>query len=215
MADIIADKGKFVVIHHDTTGENIGSGLTEFSIRIETKHVVNIYNDVGPIPSSNLIVLPPQPIGTELGEWIPFNRLYSYVDINSDDRQVISRQDHYRTQHNPEEVPALFNFIGDGSGDWIDQEWVEVGWIRKYDSKEWFALQSHTSQTGQEPPLVPSLWEEIASATCEEWVQPTGGHDAYNIGDCAIYETISYLSTIDANTTVPIIDIWGYWELKP
>lgn len=37
-----------------------------------------------------------------------------------------------------------------------------------------------------------------------EWVQPTSGHDAYNIGDIVIFDGIVYTSIIDANVWSPI-----------
>jgi len=49
------------------------------------------------------------------------------------------------------------------------------------------------------------------------WVQPTGAHDAYEIGDRVHYPTINdglWISKINANVTVPDGDIPynRYWQ---
>lgn len=45
-----------------------------------------------------------------------------------------------------------------------------------------------------------------------EWVQPTGAHDAYQIGDSVVFEGQVYTSTIDNNTWSPA-DYPGGWRL--
>ena len=68
------------------------------------------------------------------------------------------------------------------------------------------------------PTAYPAGWKDITSTTEEtdpdapsgseenvydEWKQPTGGHDAYNIGDRVMFEGRVYESVINANTWSP------------
>ena len=62
----------------------------------------------------------------------------------------------------------------------------------------------------------PALWLVIQTiaAGYPEWKQPTGGHDAYQIGDRVRYNGADYESKINANTTKPDGDIPynRYWK---
>ena len=66
-------------------------------------------------------------------------------------------------------------------------------------------VQAHTSQAGWSPTTAPSLWSRIGNPADEwpEWVQPAGGHDAYNKGDKVTFDGKRYTSLIDANTWSP------------
>lgn len=48
--------------------------------------------------------------------------------------------------------------------------------------------------------------------TYPEWVQPTGGHDAYNTGDIVMYNGTAYRSLIDGNVWAPDAYPQG-WEV--
>lgn len=62
---------------------------------------------------------------------------------------------------------------------------------------------------GQEP-TEPTDPEEPAYP---EWVAPTGGHDAYGIGDEVLFEGTAYRSVIDANTWSPAEYPAGWEEI--
>jgi hypothetical protein len=48
------------------------------------------------------------------------------------------------------------------------------------------------------------LWEDMSPPPpVAEWVQPTGGHDAYNIGDRVLFGGLTYESLINANVWSP------------
>lgn len=65
-------------------------------------------------------------------------------------------------------------------------------------------IQEHTSQEDWLPSELPALYLKVVpEGVVPEWVQPTGGHDAYNIGDKVIFEGKVYESTIDSNTWSP------------
>lgn len=75
-------------------------------------------------------------------------------------------------------------------------------------------VQDHTSQADWTPDVTPSLYTPIGLT--EEgypvWSQPTGGHDAYNIGDIVDYNGTLYKSLINGNVYSPEAYPQG-WEL--
>ena len=56
-----------------------------------------------------------------------------------------------------------------------------------------------------------SISKPMPENVIPEWVQPTGSHDAYNVGDKVIYEGEVYESIIDSNTWSPT-DYPQGWE---
>ena len=75
--------------------------------------------------------------------------------------------------------------------------------------------QGHTAQADWSPDVAVSLFTSFTPVgTIAEWKQPTGGHDAYQIGDKVMYKTKVWTSKINANTTVPDGDepYNRYWE---
>lgn len=81
----------------------------------------------------------------------------------------------------------------------------------EYKEKLWKCLQNHDKQINREPDIAVSLWVIAYVGEYPEWKQPTGAHDAYNIGDKCSYEGKKYISKINGNTTVPGSDE-RYWE---
>ena len=54
----------------------------------------------------------------------------------------------------------------------------------QYDGKLYKVVQAHTSQADWLPDAVPALYVRVALPDeIPVWVQPTGAHDAYQIGD--------------------------------
>ena len=147
--------------------------------------------------------------------WIE-KKLYSY---NND--VVYCRQPHNRTIYDPKNTPALFSFFREEIGDlqWIKGEQVEIGWMRIYNDVKYEVIQSHQTQSDWTPNIANTLWKvyEETGSDIPVWKQPTGAHDAYQIGDQVYYPTINdavYESKINANTTNPIGDVPynRYWE---
>lgn len=112
----------------------------------------------------------------------------------------------------------------------ISEQWAEV--TGRTDGDEWVqptgahdayienAIVEHNDKTWIS--LIPAnVWEPGVSGWREEteegdgppeWVQPTGGHDAYTIGDQVTFEGSVYESLITGNTWSPT----GYpagWKL--
>ena len=73
---------------------------------------------------------------------------------------------------------------------------------------------AHTSQADWLPPSAPNLYDAIGldEEGYPVWSQPTGAHDAYNIGDVVNYNGTLYKSKIDGNITVPGSDE-RWWEV--
>ena len=71
----------------------------------------------------------------------------------------------------------------------------------------------HTSQDDWPPDVAVSLYTAIGldEQGYPIWSQPTGAHDAYNIGDVVDYNGTLYESQIPGNTTVPGTDE-RYWK---
>ena len=74
--------------------------------------------------------------------------------------------------------------------------------------------QAHTSQADWTPDKTPALYVAIGlnASGYPLWSQPTGAHDAYNVGDVVDYGGTLYESAINGNTTVPGSDE-RYWKV--
>lgn len=87
--------------------------------------------------------------------------------------------------------------------------------IRQYNGVLYKAIQPHTTQLDWTPDLVPTLWVQVnAPDVILVWKQPTGSHDAYQVGDKVHFPTATdpvYRSKIDANVWSPMAYPKG-WE---
>ena len=92
----------------------------------------------------------------------------------------------------------------------------EVGEIFQYEGKLYKVIQEHTSQDDWIPSELPALYlNMMPENVIPEWVQPTGSHDAYNVGDKVIFEDDVYESLIDNNTWSPVDYSQGWKLLAP
>lgn len=82
---------------------------------------------------------------------------------------------------------------------------VKRGEIYTYNNEVLRVVQSHNRATVSHynPKDVPALYLFRPVAGCQEWEQPTGAHDAYNVGDCVTYKGSKYESVINANVWSP------------
>ena len=97
---------------------------------------------------------------------------------------------------------------------WETGQLYELGFVLKYDGKLYKVVQAHTSQSDWTPDVVPALFTKFTPAeVIAEWVQPTGAHDAYNIGDKVAFGGSTWESLIDANTYSPTAYPAGWNEL--
>jgi hypothetical protein len=86
------------------------------------------------------------------------------------------------------------------AGDFIIYGTNSVG-----DPQLYKVVQAHTSQADWTPDATPSLYDAIGldDSGHPVWSQPTGAHDAYNIGDIVNYNGTLYRSLIDGNIWTP------------
>ena len=85
--------------------------------------------------------------------------------------------------------------------------------IFKYEGKLYKVIQPHTSQEDWILSELPALYLNLMPENViPEWKQPTGKHDAYNIGDKVIYEGQVYECIINNNTWSPTAHPEG-WRL--
>ena len=115
----------------------------------------------------------------EQGEWCEAGAIYAHGD-----GLVIYRQSHNRTEHAPEDVPALFIvYREEVTGlEWIAGEQVHVGTRRFYGGVEYECIQAHVTQSDWTPPAVPALWRVVVAPSAEWQAGVT-----YAVGDRVTY----------------------------
>lgn len=71
-------------------------------------------------------------------------------------------------------------------------------------------LQPHITQLDWTPDLVPALFKEVSPpGVIPDWVQPTGVHDAYQIGDKVKHNGSTWESTVNSNVWEPGVYGWN------
>ena len=94
---------------------------------------------------------------------------------------------------------------------WVVGKAYAVNDRAQYNGTLYKCVQTHTSQSDWMPSATPALWKTVSVDEYPEWVQPTGAHDAYNIGDKVTYNGQHYVCTSDGNVYAP--DVYG-WQLE-
>ena len=91
-------------------------------------------------------------------------------------------------------------------------EYLTYGTNAVGDPQLYKVVQAHTSQADWTPDMVASLYDPIGldADGYPVWSQPSGAHDAYNIGDIVDYNGVLYESKINGNTITPGTDD-RYW----
>ena len=145
------------------------TGLTMFNAESENAFLLSVVDGAGdynPLPA--------------MGGWCEANVIYSYADD-----LVICRQSHYRTEHDPADIPALFTVYREDAGealDWIAGERVEIGTWRVFDEVLYSCLQAHQTQSDWTPPQVLGILWAAVSLT-DEWAIGV----AYKVGNQVTY----------------------------
>lgn len=90
----------------------------------------------------------------------------------------------------------------------------ELGDRVRYNEVLYKVLQNHTSQEDWTPDVAVSLYVNIADPGEEwpEWVQPTGAHDAYELGAKVSHNGKHWISLINANVYEPSESVPTLWE---
>ena len=78
---------------------------------------------------------------------------------------------------------------------------------RTFEGKLWKSLMDYNVW---EPPIG---WREVVDVGYPEWAQPTGAHDAYNLGDRVEFNGKNYESVIAANVWSPSVYPAGWVEV--
>ena len=94
---------------------------------------------------------------------------------------------------------------------WVAGKAYAVSDRAQYNGTLYKCIQAHTSQADWMPDATPALWKTVSLDEYPEWVQPTGAHDAYNIGDKVTYNGQHYVCTSNGNVYAP--DVYG-WQLE-
>ena len=93
-----------------------------------------------------------------------------------------------------------------------------AGEIVSFEDVTYRVVQTHKSQSNWLPDLTQALYSSFklvddgSGNQYQEWKQPSGGHDAYNIGDKVMYNGQVYESLINGNTWSPEAYTAG-WKL--
>jgi len=93
----------------------------------------------------------------------------------------------------------------------VGKEYVKDERIR-YNDVLYKVLQNHTSQADWTPDIAVSLYVRVSIEEWPEWVQPTGAHDAYNMGDKVSHNEKHWESLIDANVYEPTESVPTLWK---
>ena len=91
---------------------------------------------------------------------------------------------------------------------WKIEEYVNAGERRRFNGALYRCIQAHTTQADWTPDITPALWVVVSIEEYPEWVQPTGAHDAYNIGDKVTYKGNHYVCDINGNVYAPDVSGW-------
>ena len=190
------------VIHSGRMG--VGEGLRTGQDRVNYHSDINSYIENLNTDPANAPPLPAE--GAELHS----DEVYAW---GGPGECVVVRQAHIRTTDDPDTVPALFSvYREDYEGmDWIANEQVLLGDKRLFDSINYECLQLHTTQSNWTPPETPALWK-LVSEGVQPLVQPTGAHDAYQIGDMVTHNGSTWESTVADNVWEP--GVYGWVEVS-
>lgn len=140
----------------------------------------------------------------DAGEWVEAGAIYGYAG-----GLVIVRQSHTRTEHAPEDVPALFIVWREDADEvleWVAREQVHLGTRRVYDGVLYECLQAHMTLSTWTPDVTPALWQEVVEApeTPQPWVQPYGGSGTYVSGAIVTHNGQTWRNIVPA----PTLNVW-------
>ena len=87
---------------------------------------------------------------------------------------------------------ALANVPAEAFEVWDAASYFKIGQVVAHNNQLYRCIQGHSAQAGWTPDAVPALWRALGVTPGDpdavpDWIQPLGGHDAYNIGDRVRY----------------------------
>lgn len=120
-------------------------------------------------------------------------------------RKMIEKSATYLSDNDALEAVELYPMWEENTAYTVDER------IR-YEDILYRCVQTHTSQTGWEPPNVPALWTVVSLDEWPEWVQPTGAQDAYSKGDKVSHNEKHWVSEYNSNAWEP--GVFGWEEVS-
>lgn len=97
--------------------------------------------------------------------------------------------------------------------DWHVGVDYRAGQVVRYEGGLYRCVQAHASQADWTPEATASLWNAISfTEGVENWEQPTGAHDAYNVGDRVTHEGAEWVSLVNGNAWEPSDLNSALWE---
>ena len=96
--------------------------------------------------------------------------------------------------------------------EWSAGQAYTAGFKVQHGGKLWSCLQAHTSQTGWEPDIAPSLWAKVLipdETVIPDWEQPDSTNP-YMTGDKVAHNGKTWVSDIDNNVWEP--GVYGWTE---
>lgn len=121
-------------------------------------------------------------------------------------KKVLSKEVQQLPDEEAMNVPSLFE-------EWKPDITVVAGERRYFAKALYKCVQGHKTQSDWTPDITPALWTKVSLDEWPQWVQPTGAHDAYNIGDKVTFEGHHYVSLINGNVWSPSAYPAG-WKLE-
>ena len=81
----------------------------------------------------------------------------------------------------------------------------------RYENILYKCVQEHTSQADWIPSVTPALWVKVSLDEWPEWIQPTGAHDSYMMGEKVSHNGKHWTSDINNNVYEP--GVYGWTEV--
>ena len=126
--------------------------------------------------------------------------LPEYEEVPDESAELVAEIAAMLTDEQAEQVPQAYPQWSAGTS-------YAVG-DRVRDTLLYRCVQAHTSQGGWEPHVTHALWVRTSTDEWPEWVQPTGAHDAYAMGDKVSHDGSHWVSTVDSNVWEPSVYGW-------
>ena len=102
-----------------------------------------------------------------------------------------------------EQVEQFTGLFPTWTADGVD---VKVGEVWRHDGTLVEVVQTHKTQADWSPDKVPALFKvHRAVGSVAAWVQPTGTHDAYALGERMTFKGATYESLFAANVYSPTV----------
>lgn len=157
---------------------------------IGVKDQLEVVSDIRPIPK-----LP------AMGGLCEAGKLYYYHEGTEGGYSGFVKcvQTHNRTEHAVETIPALFSFFRENSDtlEWIENEYVYIGWKRIYQGIQYEVIQEHMTLNSWTPTATLStFWRSLAPPSAEWQVGV-----AYKVNDIVTYNNKIY-KCLQAHTSI-------------